>query len=50
MVSCVSELSVCIPTAAMMFCLCAIIAPAVTNRDESVNRLHPQMLIIIVLR
>lgn len=41
MVSCVSEQSVCIPTAAMMFCLCAIIAPAVTNGDESVNRLLP---------
>ncbi len=33
--------SVCIPTAAMMFCLCAIIAPAVANGDESVNRLQP---------
>ena len=40
-VSCVSEQSVYIPTAAMMFCLCAIIAPAVTNGDERVNRLQP---------
>lgn len=31
----------CIQTAATMFCLCAIIASAVTNGDERVNRLQP---------
>lgn len=41
MVSCVSAQRVCISTAAMMFCLCAIIAPAVANGEESVNRLQP---------
>lgn len=30
-----------IQTAAMMFSLCAIIAPAVANRDERSNRLQP---------
>lgn len=41
MASCLSELRVCIPTAAMMFCLCTTIAPAVSNGDERVNRLQP---------
>lgn len=31
----------CIPTAAMMFCLCAIIAPAAANGDASANRRQP---------
>lgn len=33
--------SVRFPTAAMMFCLCTTIDPAVSNGDESVNRLRP---------
>lgn len=29
------------PASARVFCLCAIMAPAVPNGDESVNRLQP---------